>query len=245
MDISNNRMWRDRELPVWRQIEADLEVDVQTGVYGAGERLPSEHELTAKYGVNRHTVRQALASLAQKGIVKAHQGKGVFVADEPFEYRLDRNAKWSEVEKRFDGGPGGRLLDSYEQPANQAIARTLNLDVGTPLIVTETLRTVGPGIATYGYHMFAKRRFDGIAAAFEETASFTQALARFGVDTFFRASTWIDCRMPRPREAAALAVSVSLPVMIMTYVDTDSAGTPILYGHGVFPKRTIRIRIDT
>lgn len=245
MDISNNPMWRDRELPVWRQIEADLEVDIQTGVFGAGERLPSEHELTTKYGVNRHTVRQALASLAQKGIVKAYQGKGVFVEDEPFEYRLDRNAKWSEVEKRFDGGGGGRLLDSYEQPASRAIARALRLEAGTPLIVTETLRSVGPGIVTYGYHMFAKQRFGGIAEAFESTASFTRALATFDIDAFFRTSTWIDCRMPRPREAAALAIPVSLPVMIMTYVDTDSAGTPILFGHGVFPKRTMRIRIDT
>jgi hypothetical protein len=42
-------------------------------------------------------------------------------------------------------------LDSYEQPASQAIARALQLEVGTPLIVTETLRTVGPGITTYGY----------------------------------------------------------------------------------------------
>lgn len=245
MDISNNPMWQDRELPVWRQIETDLEVDIQTGVYGGGERLPSEHELTAKYGVNRHTVRQALASLAQKGIVKAHQGKGVFVADEPFEYRLDRNAKWSEVEKRFDGGSGGRLLDSYEQPASQAIARALKVEAATPLIVTETLRTVGPGIATYGYHMFPKQQFDGIARVFEETASFTRALAAFGIDSFFRSSTWIDCRMPRPREAAALSISISLPVMIMTYVDTDTAGIPILYGHGVFPKRMMRIRIDT
>jgi len=51
--------------------------------------------------------------------------------------------------------------------------------------------------------------------------------------------------MPRPREAAALSVPTSLPVMIMTYVDTDGDGVPILYGHGVFPKRMMRIRIDT
>lgn len=245
MDISNNPMWRDRELPVWRQIETDLEVDIQTGVFGTGDRLPSEHELTAKYGVNRHTVRQALASLAQKGIVNAYQGKGVFVADEPFEYKLDRNAKWSEVENRFDGGADGRLLDSYEQPASAKIAQVLKVAQGTPLMVTETLRNVGPGIATYGYHMFPASRFDGIAQEFSKTSSFTKALAAFGIDAFFRASTWIDCRMPRPREAAALSVPTSLPVMIMTYVDTDGDGVPILYGHGVFPKRMMRIRIDT
>jgi GntR family phosphonate transport system transcriptional regulator len=245
MDISSNPLWRDRDLPVWRQIETDIEVDIQTGVYAAGERLPSEHELTAKYGVNRHTVRQALAGLAQKGVVKAHQGKGVYVADEPIEYKLDRNAKWSEVENRFDGGAGGRLLDTYDLAASAAIARALGCEAGTPLEVTETLRTVGPGISTYGYHMFPKTRFAGIGRSFEETASFTRALAAFGVDSFFRASTWIDCRMPRPREASALAVSISLPVMIMSYVDTDAAGMPILYGIGVFPKRMMRIRIDT
>jgi len=245
MDLSRNPLWRDRDLPVWRQIETDIEVDIQTGVFESGDRLPSEHELTTKYSVNRHTVRQALASLAEKGLVMAHQGKGVFVAEEPFEYRLDRNAKWSEVEKRFDGGAGGRLLSSYESPASKAIAKALKIEAGTPLIVTETLRTVGPGITTYGYHMFPRQRFEGIASAFETTSSFTKALSAFGINAFFRASTWIDCRMPRPREAEALAVSISLPVIIMTYVDTDSDGVPILYGHGVFPKRMMRIRIDT
>ncbi len=37
--------------------------------------------------------------------------------------------------------PGGRLPDTYEQAANQAIVRTLRLDTGTPLTVTDTLRT--------------------------------------------------------------------------------------------------------
>ncbi|MFD2250032.1 GntR family phosphonate transport system transcriptional regulator [Pseudochelatococcus lubricantis] len=246
MEATYKLVRNGRDVPVWRQIETDIEVDIQMGVFGPGDRLPSEHELAAKFGVNRHTVRQALAGLAEKGLVHAQRGRGVFVADEPVDYTLDRNAKWSEVEKRFDGGGGEAVLhDCRELPATRQVARALRIAPGTPLIATETLRRAGPGIGTYGYHLFPKVRFDGIDREFVRHASFTKAIAACGVAEFFRRSTWISCRMPRPREAEALAIPATIPVIVMTYVDTDAEDAPILYGHGVFPRHLIRIRIDT
>ena len=45
-----------------------------------GDRLPSEPELIARYGVSRSTVREAVAALAQEGLLYRAQGKGTFVA---------------------------------------------------------------------------------------------------------------------------------------------------------------------
>lgn len=47
-----------------------------------GHRLPSQSELMASYGVSQATVRQALLNLSNRGLVRAEQGRGVFV-DEP------------------------------------------------------------------------------------------------------------------------------------------------------------------
>jgi GntR family phosphonate transport system transcriptional regulator len=244
---SNGRpaLRRGAGVAVWRQIETDIEVDIQTGLFGPGDRLPSEHELVGLYGVNRHTVRMALAKLAERGIVTAHKGRGVFVAGEPFEYRLDRNAKWSEVEKRFDARPSGRLVDSYRRPSTARLSRMLGLGAGAELLVTESVRTAGADLATYGYHMFDAVRFAGIERSFAECGSFTHALSRHGISEFFRASTWIDCRMPRPREAAALGIPVEAPVLVMAYVDCDAARKPILLGHAIIPQGRLRFRIDS
>ena len=236
---------RRAQVPVWRQIETDLAVDIRNGLYGPGDKLPSEQELSERYSVNRHTVRVALAKLSDDGLIVSHRGKGVFVADEPFEYHLTRDAKWSEVEQHLDTTPAGALIDSYERKASKRLAGLLAVDEGAELIVTESVRTASLGVATYGYHTFEKRRFEGLDKAFARTESFTTALAEYGISSFFRASSWIDCRLPRLREAYALSIPLEAPVLVMTYVDCDADGRPILFGHAVLPSGRFRIRVDT
>jgi DNA-binding FadR family transcriptional regulator len=54
---------------------------VLSGEYAAGDKLPSEAQLTEAYGVSRTVVREAIARLRLDGLVEAHQGAGVFVLD--------------------------------------------------------------------------------------------------------------------------------------------------------------------
>ena len=46
-----------------------------------GDRLPTEHELVAKYEVSRHTVRTALNKLEHEGYIYKEQGSGSFVSE--------------------------------------------------------------------------------------------------------------------------------------------------------------------
>ncbi len=50
-----------------------------------GDRLPSEPELAAHFGVARTVVREALSKLKTLGVIEVYQGKGAFVADLPIE----------------------------------------------------------------------------------------------------------------------------------------------------------------
>ena len=61
------------------RISLELRSEIATGRLGAGVRLPSEHELAGRFGVSRGTVRQALASLRQHGLIEAVPGRGSFV----------------------------------------------------------------------------------------------------------------------------------------------------------------------
>ena len=64
---------------LWHRLEQDLRDAVLSGLYPAGTRLPTEAELSDRYGVCRHTVRRALAELASAGLVRALRGSGVWV----------------------------------------------------------------------------------------------------------------------------------------------------------------------
>lgn len=51
------------------------------GHYQAGQKLPSERELTEKYNVSRATIREAMIALSIRGIVEARHNAGMFVAN--------------------------------------------------------------------------------------------------------------------------------------------------------------------
>jgi GntR family phosphonate transport system transcriptional regulator len=214
--------------PIWRLIQSELEAEIRSGLIGPGDQLPSENDLAERFAVNRHTVRTALANLAVLGLVRAR-----------------RDSKWSEIERELNAAPSGRLLGTSEKPATSTIGGMLRLVEGTPILMVETLRGATPSLLIYSYHIFEASRFPGIDQAVARTGSFTVALAEFGVDRFFRVSTWIDCRMPRPREAEALAIPLDAPVLVMMYVDSDADGRPLLYGNAVIPSGSLVVRIDT
>lgn len=70
---------RAETMPWYRRIAADLRELVESGELGPGDALPSEAELTERYGVSRGTARQALAELEGAGLVEAVHGKGRYV----------------------------------------------------------------------------------------------------------------------------------------------------------------------
>ena len=51
------------------------------GVWKPGERIPSEHELSDRFGVSRITIRQALQNLTSIGLIETRPGKGRFVCN--------------------------------------------------------------------------------------------------------------------------------------------------------------------
>jgi len=71
---------RDAAKPFYLQIREQLLADYEGK---AGERLPSEKELCERYGVSRPTVRKALESLVEQGLVVRKPGKGSFVQKRP------------------------------------------------------------------------------------------------------------------------------------------------------------------
>jgi DNA-binding GntR family transcriptional regulator len=67
------------EKPLYLQIVEALQREVLAGVYPVGTPLPSEAALVARFGVSRHTVREALRTLRESGLVSSHQGLGTLV----------------------------------------------------------------------------------------------------------------------------------------------------------------------
>ena len=66
---------------LYEQIVEQIESQVLSGKLRYGDRLPTERELAAQFGVSRTAVREAVKALREKGLVQSQQGRGTFITD--------------------------------------------------------------------------------------------------------------------------------------------------------------------
>lgn len=110
--------------PRYRQIMSDLQTRIETRM-APGDRLPSESELVAEYGVNRLTVRAAIAELGRLQLVDTEHGKGSFVRQPPNRYVVaaDREASLSRAMSEQGRSVSYRLLHSGYDAQPRRFAR--------------------------------------------------------------------------------------------------------------------------
>jgi GntR family phosphonate transport system transcriptional regulator len=222
---------RSARVVIWQRIAEVLAAEIGSGTFPPGARLPTETALAQRFGVNRHTLRQAIGALSTAGLVSVQHGRGSFVRPAPMlEYPLGARTRFSEILSRQSLMADGELLTVREGPATAEVAEALGLPEATPILVLEILRRAdGLPVSMTTSHLPVPR-FRGLDAAFRETNSITAALRIFGVADYTRRSTRIWTRMPTPEEAVLLRQRGDVPVLVMESVNQDESGQAIEFG---------------
>ncbi|WP_347037594.1 GntR family transcriptional regulator [Glutamicibacter halophytocola] len=65
--------------PLADEVAAKLQDGVAQGRWPVGERIPSEPELMAEFGISRGTLREAIKALARTGMFEVRRGDGTYV----------------------------------------------------------------------------------------------------------------------------------------------------------------------
>ena len=81
--VENPRVERKPKLA--ERVVTALRGRVLVGEFAAGQKLPTESQLTEAFGVSRTVIREAIATLAADGLVEPRQGAGVFVRERPIQ----------------------------------------------------------------------------------------------------------------------------------------------------------------
>lgn len=225
---------RGHGVTLWRQITESLSADLRTGRLKPGTQLPTEVELAERFAVNRHTVRRALAMLADQGILRIEQGRGTFVNETTIDYVLGRRTRFSANLHAQGRGPGHRLLSAEPAAASGSVAADLRLREGAPVMRIETLGIADGVPMTYGISAFPLPRFAGIDDAYRRLGSVTDALRELGVPDYTRKVTRLLARMPSEREAHYLGQSIGRPVLQSEAVNVDARGRPTHHSLTVF-----------
>lgn len=131
-------------VPLYYQLATLLRQKIISRDYLPGQRMPPELELVKDYGVSRMTVRQALASLEEDGLIRRQRGRGTFVTDQPPVFSGDL-----ELDRSIDDlismgqATSVRLLELEELAATPDEAQDLQIEPGSPVIRCRRLRFLG------------------------------------------------------------------------------------------------------
>src|SRR5271167_4285032 len=166
---------------LWRQVADGIERGIADGKFVSGEKLPGETEIAELYRVNRHTVRRALATLAERGLVRAERGSGTYVEAPRIAYPLRSRTRFSEIVGAGGHEPRGQMISAHEEPASRELARQLALKTGAPLVRIDALRSADRSPICIGTTWLSAERFPDAGRIYESVRSMTKLLAHFGV----------------------------------------------------------------
>lgn len=216
--------------PIWKSIATTLTAEIAGGHYQTGDKLPTESELSDRFGVNRHTVRRALADLAQAGLVSSRRGAGVFVSITPTDYALGKRVRFHQNVLASGRTPSRKVQRLETRKADPREAAALALPPGSAVHVIEGLSLAdGTPLAMFR-SVFPADRFPDLLAVFAANPSVTAALAACGVPDYTRADTRLTARSADVLQALNLRLPEGAPLLRSVAVNVDPAGRPVEYG---------------
>jgi len=228
------------------QVRETLRDQIKTGILELGQKLPSEDELAAQFGVSRMTARQGIADLTDEGLVYRRRGIGTFVAQ--FHVERDHNKLTDFFETaRAEGFEAEiKLLSREVVPAKLMIANELALQENEPVIRIQTLRLANDvPVTIYDEYVPYKLRHELLTEDLQSRTAW-QILEQSGL-VIRRAVQKIEARVADEQIARLLNVEVDSPILFKNRIIYADDGTPVevilCHNHGnIYSAKMILMR---
>jgi GntR family phosphonate transport system transcriptional regulator len=217
-------------LPLYLQIADELRRNIEEAVFKVGDRLPTENELSERFGVNRHTLRRAMEVLRQEGIVGVERGRGTFVMATPIAVPIGKRVRFNEALKAQSLKPDWQVLRIVELQADAKLSKRLELEVGAPVVLFERLSSIEDIPISVSSSHFPGDRFPGLMKHCETYRSISQMLQNEYDCDHIRRNTRISAHLAQPDDARLLKMPANGPVLLSESININQNGVVIEYG---------------
>ncbi|MFD5317902.1 GntR family transcriptional regulator [Streptomyces sp. NPDC127098] len=210
----------------YQKIANHLRLQIQSGKYRAGDRLPTETALSKRYSVGLPTLRQAIGVLQAEGLIDRQHGRGTFVrAPQPRVTYSNADL----VPDRWTVGSIETDVATYETDAQGEVARLMAVPEGTPIVeCVYVIRRRGstPHSIVRGYVPRDLATADSPVTAsgpWPWAYDLRSRLATAGIQ-LDRTVERVTARPPTAGEAETLGISIGVSVLVIERTSTDTTG---------------------
>jgi GntR family transcriptional regulator len=197
-----------------------------------GDRLPSERQLSERWGAARMTIRRATDALIAEGLVERRHGSGTYVAPRPFARLLGLTSFTQDMRER-GLAPGSRLLAFEEVPADSAVAKPLRIATGDRTLRFTRLRLADGDPMAVETVWIPATIVDGLSAV-DLTGSLYELLAQRHGLVMGSASVTIEPILPDVATRELLGIAPEQACLRLHMVDRDARGRVIMIADCVY-----------
>ncbi|MFJ4282548.1 GntR family transcriptional regulator [Streptomyces massasporeus] len=222
---------RGSPVPLYHQLAQQLEAAIEHGALAPGNLLGNEVDLSVRLGLSRPTVRQAIQSLVDKGLLVRRRGVGTQVVHSQVKRPLELSSLYDDLETAGQA-PTTEVVRNEVVPASCEVAAALGVPEGEEVTVLDRLRrTHGRPVALLRNHLpVSLLDLDG--ARLESTGLYR--MMRSAGITLHSARQTIGARAATAQEAARLDEREGAALLTMQRTAYDDTGRAVEYGTHIY-----------
>jgi GntR family transcriptional regulator len=221
--------------PLYEQIKEYILLQIHSGQYVQGDRIPSERALSETLHVSRLTVKKALDELVQAGHLSVQIGKGTYVNQRKFDLQLETLTSFTEEMTRRGKRASSRLVSVGLLPVSAADARILLVPPGEIVVSIVRLRLADDVPMAIERAQVLSAHCPGLLNSHDfSRESLYEVLRReYGV-RLVRAEQSIEARRPTADEADLLDIAPDDPILEITRLTYNTAGERVEYTRSAY-----------
>jgi GntR family transcriptional regulator len=222
---------RGSPVPLYHQLAQQLEAAIEHSALTPGSLLGNEIELAGRLGLSRPTVRQAIQSLVDKGLLVRRRGVGTQVVHSQVKRPLELSSLYDDLEAAGQS-PTTQVLRNELQPASAEVAAALGLAEGDDVHHVERLRlTHGQPVAFLSNYVPAGLL--GLDTPRLESSGLYRLMRTAGI-TLHSARQSVGARSATVQEAGRLDEIEGAALLTMQRTAYDDTGRAVEYGTHVY-----------
>ncbi len=227
-------IYRNSPLPRYYQLKEIMRERVQSDEWKPGDLIPSERELSEKYGISRMTARQAITELVNEGLFYREQGKGTFVSQRKITQQLIRLTGFTEDIKARGQKPGTKVLSAQMFPADETTAEKLRIDPGTLIFRLQRLRLADDEPLAIELSQITFKGCERLLEEDLEQNSLYRLLeTKYGIP-LIEADQELEAGLAGNEEVQLLKISLGRPVLFTRRITYTERNQPIEYAKAVY-----------